>query len=158
MTGLELRRARTLSLLLGLIVLVATACRAPGQPPRHPDVGVYRDVIRREADSTHTALATARILITTADTQGLPGTYARVTLRSMATDLRHVVVDLNEIRPPAGARLPQKRLTTIASQDAILLKQLQHHWDDHALRQQTLRQVTRHANEIERKLDRRLDD
>jgi hypothetical protein len=144
--------------LLGLVVLLGTACRAPGEPPHHPGIGVYRDVIRREAGSTHTALATARMLISTADTQGLPGTYARVTLRSIVRDLQNVVIDLDQISPPATARASQKRLKAIASQDAILLAQLQHHWDDHPLQQRALHQVSRHADELDRTLDSHLEN
>jgi hypothetical protein len=135
------------------VCLLAAACRAPGQPPRHPDVGVYRDIIRRESDSTHTALATAKLLVATAQTQGLPGTYARVTLRSVVGDLGHVVVDLREITPPPAAIRPQRRLATIAAGDARLLEQLQHRWSDRALRARVLRQVGRDADELDNTLD-----
>jgi hypothetical protein len=138
------------------ICLLAGACRAPGEPPRHPDVGVYRDIIRREADSTHTALATAKLLITTSQTQGLPGTYARVTLRSVVGDLHHVVIDLHEITPPQAAMRPQQRLATIAARDARLLTQLEHDWSDRALRARVLRQVRQHANELDTRLDHEL--
>ena len=106
------------------ICLLATACRAPGEPPTHPDLGVYRDIIRRESDSTHTALATARLLVTTARTQGLPETYARVTLRGAVGDLDHVVTDLHEITPPPAELRPQRRLAAIAVGDAALLARL----------------------------------
>lgn len=156
MTTRGCRRTRALSATLGLVALLGTACRAPGEPPHHPDVGVYRDIIRREADSTHTALTTARILISTSDTQGLPATYARVSLRSVVGDLQHVVVDLDQIHPPSRASKAQARMNAIAIGDAILLAQLQHHWGDRRLRQRALRQVTRHADEIVRSLDSRL--
>jgi hypothetical protein len=147
--------ARTLLVGVGLCLLV-TACRAPGEPPAHPDVGVYRDIIRREADSTHTALATARVVIATAQTQGLPGTYARVTLRTAVGDLDHVSTDLGEIDPPPASIRPQARLRSIARQDATLIGRLQHHWSDHALRARTLRQVTRDADELDGSLDDQL--
>jgi hypothetical protein len=147
--------ARALLVCVGLCLL-ATACRAPGEPPAHPDVGVYRDIIRREADSTHTALATAHLLIVTSQRQGLPDTYARVTLRTAVGDLQHVVTDLGEIAPPPASIRPQARLRTIARQDAALLARLQHHWGDHALRARTLRQVVRHADELDGSLDDRL--
>jgi hypothetical protein len=138
------------------ICLLATACRAPGEPPAHPDVGVYRDIIRRESDSTHTALATARLLVTTARTQGLPGTYARVSLRSIVGDLEHVVTDLREITPPPAEKRPQRRLATIAAGDGALLARLEHHWNDRALRARALQQVSRHADELDNRLDREL--
>ena len=138
------------------ICLLATACRAPGEPPAHPDVGVYRDIIRRESDSTHTALATARLLVTTARTQGLPGTYARVSLRSVVGDLDHVVTDLHEITPPPAEMRPQRRLAAIAAGDAALLARLEHHWDDRALRARVLQQVGRHADELDNTLDSEL--
>jgi hypothetical protein len=134
---------------VGAVCLLAAACRAPGEPPGHPDVGVYRDIIRREADSTHTALATAKLLITTAQTQGLPGTYARVTLRSVVGDLDHVVIDLHEIAPPHAAIRPQHRLATIAARDAQLLARLEHHWSEMTLRAHALQQVGQHADELD---------
>jgi hypothetical protein len=146
------RVARLLALALA-VGLLAAACRAPGEPPRHPDVGVYRDIIRREADSTHTALATAKLLIATAQTQGIPGTYARVTLRSVVGDLGHVVIDLQEITPPHASIAPQHRLATIATHDAQLLAQLEHHWNDRALRARVRQQVDRDAAELDNSLD-----
>jgi hypothetical protein len=143
-------------MLLGLVALLGAGCRAPGEPPAHPGAGVYRDIIRRETDSAHTALATARILIATAEKRGLPATYARVTLRSVVGDLRHVVIDLRQISAPARARAPQRRLTAIAGGDATLLARLQHDWGDLALQKRALRRVTRHADEIDHTLATRL--
>jgi len=156
MTSGHRPRMGALGVLLGLVALLGSACRAPGEPPSHPGVGVYRDIIRRESDSTHTALATARLLIATSEAQGLPATYARVTLRNVVGDLQHVVVDLNQITPPAQARGAQTRLNAIARGDAILLAQLEHRWGDHRLQRQALGQVARHAEEIDRTLDPRL--
>lgn len=150
-----MRAARMLAVAVA-VCLLAAACRAPGEPPSHPDVGVYRDIIRRETDSTHTALATAKLLITTAQAQGIPSTYARVTLRSVVGDLDHVVVDLHEITPPQPAIRPQQRLATIAAHDAQLLAQLQHHWSDSILRTHVLQQVGRHADELDTTLDEEL--
>lgn len=141
---------------LGLVALLGAACRAPGEPPTHPDVGVYRDIIRREADSTHTALATARILISAREAQGLPATYARVTLRSIVSDLQHVVVDLSQINPPVRARKPQARLNAIARDDAMLLTRLQRRWSDRALQIRVLQRVTQDAAEIAQTLANRL--
>jgi hypothetical protein len=138
------------------VCLCTAACRAPGEPPRHPTTGVYRDIIRREADSTHTALATAKLLIATAQTQGVPGTYARVTLRSAVGDLDHVVTDLGEITPPRDVVGPHHRLASIAASDAELLAQLEHHWSDRALRARVSRQVDRHADELDTTLDAEL--
>lgn len=142
--------------LLGIVALLGAACRAPGEPPTHPGTGVYRDIIRREADSTHTALATARILIATSEAHGLPATYARVTLRNVVGDLQHVVVDLNQISPPAQARAAQERLNAIARGDAILLAHLERSWGDRRLQRRALGQVARHADEIDANLDPRL--
>ena len=158
MTAGKRPRVRTLSLVLGLVVLLGAACRAPGEPPTHPNVGVYRDIIRRETDSTHTALATARILITTAEKHGLPATYARVTLRSVAGDLQNVVVDLDQISAPTRAKAPQRSLRAIAHEDAILLAHLQHHWGDRLLQRRVLHQVTQHADEIDHTLATRLQN
>jgi hypothetical protein len=146
------RLARAL-LLCAAVCALASACRGPGEPPTHPDSGTYRDIIRREADSTHTALATTSLLVRTAQAQGLPGTYARVTLRSAAGDLDHVVTDLGQITPPRAQTVPQDRLATIARRDARLLVRLRRDWDDRALRIVVLHTVTRHADEIDRRLD-----
>ncbi len=139
-----------------MVCSLAAACRAPGEPPAHPGVGAYRDIIRREADSTHTALATTRLLVLTARTQGVPRTYARVTLRQVVEDLQHVVIDLGEITPPRHEIEPQARLATIANRDATLLERLQHDWSDRALRILVLHVVARHADELDGTLDQEL--
>jgi hypothetical protein len=151
-----MKAAKRAWVVLGCVVLLCTSCRAPGEPPTHPDAGVYRDIIRREADSTHTALASAQLLISTSQAHGLPATYARVTLRSLVGDLRHVVIDLNQINPPTNARAPQQRLNAIASRDAILLTQLQHDWGERPLQLRVLHRVMRDADEIDSTLANRL--
>jgi hypothetical protein len=146
------RRAALLWLCVGLLCVSVAACRAPGEPPTNPGLGEYRDIIRRESDSTHTALASARLVIRTAATAGLPDTYARVTLRSLHGDLENVAIDLKQITPPPAAATAQHRLLVIAERDGALVARLQHHWADAALRQQVLGHVTRDADEIDRKL------
>jgi hypothetical protein len=147
--------ARALLLCVAVCSLAA-ACRAPGEPPAHPGIGAYRDIIRREADSTHTALATTKLLVLTAQTQGVPATYARVTLRDVVGDLNHVVIDLEQITPPRAEIAPQSRLATIAVRDATLVARLQHAWSDRSLRILVLHVVARHADELDHTLDAEL--
>ena len=150
------RHVACVVLLCVTVCSFAAACRAPGEPPAHPGVGAYRDIIRREADSVHTALATTRLLVLTAQTRGLPATYARVTLRQVVGDLEHVVIDLGKITPPRAEVAPQARLAAIADRDATLLARLQHAWSDRALRTLVLHVVVRHADELDGKLDQEL--
>ena len=112
-------------------------------------MGEYRDIIRRESDSTHTALATAKLLIHTAATAGLPGTYARVTLRSLERRPRERRRRSRQITPPAAAATAQRRLLVIAERDGTLVSRLQHDWTDRALRRRVLDQVSRDADEID---------
>jgi hypothetical protein len=146
---------RTLVILVA-VCLPAASCRAPGTPPRHPTVGVYRDIIRREADSTHTALATARLLITTARIKGLPDTYVRVTLRGIVGDLQNVATDLHEITPPPRAGRPQQRLAQIAAGDARLLAQVEQRWSEADVRARSVQQVSRDIAELDTTLSKEL--
>ena len=139
-----------------MVCSLAAACRAPGEPPAHPGIGAYRDIIRREADSTHTALATTRLLVLTARTQGVPRTYARVTLRQVVEDLQHVVIDLGKITPPRARGRATGPARNDRQRDAALLERLQHDWSDRALRILVLHVVARHADELDGTLDQEL--
>jgi hypothetical protein len=146
----------SLWLCVSLLCGAAAACRAPGEPPTHPGVGEYRDIIRREADSTQTALASATLVIHDANAAGLPETYARVTLRSLDGDLRNVVIDLKQITPPPAAAAAQYRLEAIAQHDGALISRLEHHWSNRRLRSLVLDRVARDADEIDTKLSNQL--
>jgi hypothetical protein len=146
----------SLWLCVGLLCGSAVACRAPGEPPTHPGVGEYRDIIRREAGSTQTALASAKLVIDDANAAGLPETYARVTLRSLDGDLRNVVIDLRQITPPPTAAAAQHRLAAIAQHNGALIARLEHHWTDRPLRRLVLDRVARDADEVGTKLSNQL--
>jgi hypothetical protein len=146
----------SLWLCVSLLCGSGVACRAPGEPPTHPGVGEYRDIIRREAGSTRTALASATLVIDDANAAGLPGTYARVSLRSLDGDLRNVVIDLRQITPPPAAAAAQDRLAAIAQRDGVLIGRLEHDWTDRPLRRLVLGRVAHDADEIDSKLSKQL--
>ena len=111
-----------------LLALVACACRAPGEPPHRPAPGEYRDLIRRELDSVHSALVTVRITLDFYAHDRLPTTYAKVVVRQARRDLEDAVVDLRQVIPPVGARKGQARLLVIARRDWVLFDDLGDHW------------------------------
>ena len=57
-----MRRVVTIAVAVAL-ALAATACRAPGEPPLHPDNATYRDLIRREVATASSALGSAELLL-----------------------------------------------------------------------------------------------
>jgi hypothetical protein len=117
-----------------VLALTATACRAPGEPPLHPNDATYRDLIRRELSTTSSALGSAELLLAQARTGQLTITYAQVGLRQSADDLDGVATDLAEVTPPAGRAVAQQRLGTIVAKDRLLLRTIADHWSGtHAL-------------------------
>ena len=110
------------------LALAATACRAPGQPPRHPDDATYRDLIRREVATAGSALGSAELVLAQARAGKITVTYAEVGLRQSAADLDGVATDLAEVTPPAGRAAAQRRLDAIASHDGALLRSIADRW------------------------------
>ena len=111
---------RLAALAIGLAV-VSLGCRAPGEPPQHPQPGAYSDVMRRELDSAKSALATGGLVLRYDRSDLVPRTFARVTLRQAANDLRKVAQDLGEITPPARAARAHALLLAICRRDQRLL-------------------------------------
>jgi hypothetical protein len=111
-----------------VLALTATACRAPGEPPLHPNDATYRDLIRREVSTTSSALGSAEVLLAQARAGQLTITYAQVGLRQSADDLDGVATDLAEVTPPAGRAVAQQRLGAIVANDRVLLRTIADHW------------------------------
>lgn len=111
-----------------VLALAATACRAPGQPPRHPDDATYRDLIRREVATAGSALGSAELVLAQASAGKITVTYAEVGLRQSAADLDGVATDLAEVTPPSGRAAAQRRLDAIASHDGALLHSIADRW------------------------------
>ena len=111
-----------------ILALAATACRAPGEPPLHPNDATYRDLIRREVSTTGSALGSAELLLAQARAGQLTITYAQVGLRQSADDLDGVATDLAEVTPPAGRVVAQQRLGAIVANDRVLLRAIADHW------------------------------
>jgi hypothetical protein len=113
-------------LVLGLLVLAiaAAGCRAPGEPPSHPDRGAYRDLMRREVGAAESALASGELTLRYLDERRLPRAYARVMLRQAANDLRKVGQDLGEVTPPAAVARAHARMATLTRRDQQLLERL----------------------------------
>ena len=105
-----------------ILALAATACRAPGEPPLHPNDATYRDLIRREVSTTSSALGSAELLLAQARAGQLTITYAQVGLRQSADDLDGVAIDLAEVTPPTGRAVAQQRLRAIVARDRVLLR------------------------------------
>ncbi|MDX6596479.1 MAG: hypothetical protein QOE87_366 [Gaiellales bacterium] len=146
-----------LTLSLVAIVLVAVACRTPGQPPTRPTQGEYRDIIRRELDSAGSALASGELVLRYVEARRLPDTYAAVTLRQAANDLRKVAQDLGEIQSPQRATRAQARLRAICRRDGRSLTIIHTHLDDLRQRRRVRIAITRDARVLVEQLGKQLD-
>jgi hypothetical protein len=113
-----------LALLCAALVVTAVGCRAPGEPPSHPDQGAYRDLIRRELGAAQSALGTSVLTLRYLDDGRVPRAYGRVMLRQAANDLRKVAQDLGEVTPPAGVAATQTRMLRLTLRDQRLLERL----------------------------------
>jgi hypothetical protein len=111
-----------------VLALAATACRAPGEPPRHPDDATYRDLIRREVSTAGSALRSAELLLAQASVGRITVTYAEVGLRQCADDLDGVATDLAEVTPPPRRAAAQSRLGAITTRDGALLRSIADRW------------------------------
>jgi hypothetical protein len=110
------------------LALAATACRAPGEPPAHPNDATYRDLIRREVATAGSALGSAELLLAQARAGKITTTYAEVGLRQSADDLDGVATDLAQVAPPAAREAAQERLRAIVAHDRVLLRTIADHW------------------------------
>ena len=110
------------------LALAATACRAPGEPPLHPNDATYSDLIRREVSTASSALGSAELLLAQARAGKITMTYAEVGLRQSADDLDGVATDLTQVTPPAERAAAQTRLRAVVANDRILLRTIADHW------------------------------
>jgi hypothetical protein len=110
------------------LALAATACRAPGEPPIHPNGATYSDLIRREVATASSALGSAELLLAQARAGKITMTYAEVGLRQTADDLDGVATDLAQVTPPVGRVAAQGRLRAIVANDRVLLRTIADHW------------------------------
>jgi hypothetical protein len=117
-----------------VLALLASACRAPGEPPTHPGRGEYQDLIRRELASLQTAQSSTRLLLRYAARGDIPGNYGIVVLRQNATDLSGIVTDLREVQPPGHFAPAHHRLLRLAQRDATLVDRLTHAWNNDPLK------------------------
>ena len=107
-----------------VIGLLASGCRAPGEPPSHPAQGEYQDLIRREVDAAGSALSTCVLVLRYVDQDRVPAPYTRVVLRQAANDLRKVSQDLSQITPPPRAARAHASFLAIALRDRSRLDHL----------------------------------
>jgi hypothetical protein len=142
---------------LVLVVLVAAACRSPGNPPQRPTQGEYQDVIRRELDSAGSALATSELVLRYVQADRIPRTYAQVVLRQAANDLRKVAQDIRQIHAPPRARSAQARLLLLCRRDGTALTTLRSRLSDSSRRLRIRSQITKDANLLDKELSTRLD-
>jgi hypothetical protein len=111
-----------------LVVLFATACAAPGEPPARPGSADYQDLIRRELSTTTSALATMQLTLAYANDGRLPETYATVLTRQAQADLTRVSIDLAQIHPPPRYATAHRELQTLTTRAARQLAGLPRHW------------------------------
>jgi hypothetical protein len=115
-------------LLAGTVGAIAYGCRAPGEPPPHPNDAPYRDLIRREVGTAGSALGSAELLLVQARAGKITMTYTEVGLRQTADDLDGVATDLAEVTPPVGRVAAQQCLGAIVANDRVLPRAIADHW------------------------------
>jgi hypothetical protein len=111
-----------------LVVVLATACAAPGEPPARPGSADYQDVIRRELSTTTSALATMQLTLAYANDDRLPQTYATTITHQAEADLSRVSTDLAQIHPPPQYATAHRELQTLTTRAARQLASLPSHW------------------------------
>ena len=121
---------KLLAAALLMVISLAAACTAPGEPPEHPNRQDYRDLIRREVTDTTSALATARLVVTYLGQDRITRNYARAILHQTTADLLRITTDLTQIHPPTPYVTPQHKLQTLTSDAAHDLRQLPRTWSD----------------------------
>jgi hypothetical protein len=107
-----------------VIVILASGCRAPGEPASHPTQGQYQDLIRREVDAAGSALSTCVLVLRYVDQDRVPAPYSRVVFRQAANDLRKVSQDLSQITPPPRAARAHASFLAITRRDRSRLDRL----------------------------------
>jgi hypothetical protein len=142
---------------VAVVVLLASGCRAPGEPPRHPAQGEYQDLIRRELDAAGSALSTCVLVLRYVDENRVPAPYSRVVLRQAANDLRKVSQDLAEVTPPPGAARAQATLLAITRRDRSRLDHLAADPDNASRRQATRAALAADSASIDTRLTGQLD-
>jgi hypothetical protein len=140
--------------MLAVLVLIASACRTPGNPPGRPAQSAYQDIIRRELDSARSALATSELLLRYVDAERVPETYATVVLRQAANDLHKVTQDLGQIHPPARAAQAQARLLALSKRDGQLLANLHNDLSDGPRRKLVRARLGQDAKLLDKQLTR----
>jgi hypothetical protein len=140
-----------------VVVLLASGCRAPGEPPRHPTQSEYQDLIRRELDAAGSALSTCVLTLHYVDENRVPGPYSRVVLRQAANDLRKVSQDLTQITPPPGSARAQAALLAITRRDRGRLDHLASNPSNDAHRQAVRAALSADSATIDTRLTKQLD-
>jgi hypothetical protein len=133
-----------------LVALAAAGCRAPGQPPHHPDAAAYADLMRREVATASSALGSAQLVIAQVRAGRITVTYAQVGLRQAADDLDGVATDLAQIIAPSGRESAQRRFQAIVGDGRRQLRAISQRWPD----DRTLARAESSSGEGARRLDR----
>jgi hypothetical protein len=90
------------SVLIALLVLTVAACTAPGEPPAHPSIADYHDLLRRETDKATSTIATMQVVVAALRRGRITQNYATVMTRQSVADLTSVVTDLRQITAPSA--------------------------------------------------------
>jgi hypothetical protein len=111
-----------------MVVSLAAACTAPGEPPKLANRQDYHDLIRREETDTTSALATARLAVIYLGQDRITRNYALTIVHQTTADLDRISTDLTQIHPPTPYITPQHKLQTLTSGAAHDLSQLPRTW------------------------------
>jgi hypothetical protein len=142
---------------IAVVVLLASGCRAPGEPPSHPTQGEYQDLIRREVDAAGSALSTCVLVLHYVDEDRVPAPYTRVVLRQAANDLRKVSQDLSQITPPPRAARAHASFLAITLRDRNRLDDLVKQPDNTSARHTVSHALSADAATLHNHLTQQLD-
>jgi hypothetical protein len=121
---------KRLAAALLVVISLAAACTAPGEPAKHPNRQDYRDLIRREATDATSAFATAKLVVIYLSQDRITRNYARTILHQTTADLRRITTDLTQIHPPTPYVTPQRKLQTLTTNAARQLNKLPKTWSN----------------------------
>jgi hypothetical protein len=131
---------RAFVLVATLIATITVGCTAPGEPPAHPSVADYHDLVRRETAKSQSALATAQVVVNQLRRGRITKNYATVTARQADADITAVITDLHQITAPTPQlRRTQSSLQHVLTRASATIASIPPNWNH----QPQLRQIAR---------------
>jgi hypothetical protein len=124
--------------LVALLVLTVVGCTTPGEPPAHPSMADYHDLMRRETGKATSTVATMQLVVGELRRGRITQNYATVMIRQSVADLTSVVTDLRQITAPsADLGRGQRQLQRLLTRTIPTVASVADDWDKRARLAQT---------------------